>query len=121
MRTFRAIDASNDWIFGQGVNSYFTREKAIAADIKTALLFFLNDCFFAMTTGIDWWNLLGSKNPAARNNIILQTRRTIASREGVVRINSVDAVIDTSDRCIRISFNIDTLFSQGVTGFVRTP
>lgn len=121
MKTFRGITGANDWTFGQGVNTYFTREKAVAADIKTALLFFLNDCFFAMTTGIDWWNLLGSKNPAAKNNILLQTRQTIISREGVVRINSVEARIDAARRRITINYNIDTVFSRNVTGTISTP
>ena len=121
MRTFRGIDASNDWLFGQGVNTYFTREKAIAADIKTALLFFLNDCFFAMTTGIDWWNLLGAKNPAAKNNILLQTRQTIATREGVVRINSVDATVNPATRRLTVRYNISTIYSQSVTGSVTVP
>lgn len=120
MRTFRGITAANDWTFGQGANSYFTREKAVAADTKTALLFFLNDCFFAMTTGIDWWNLLGAKNPTAKNNIILQTRQTIISREGVVRINSVEADIDAARRSVTIRYNIDTIYSRSVTGSVQT-
>lgn len=121
MKIFRGISASNDWQFGQGVGSYFKRDKAIAADLKTALLFFLNDCFFAMTTGIDWWNLLGAKNPTAKNNILLQTRKTILSREGVVRINSVDAIIDSANRRVTINYNIDTIYSRNITGSVTTP
>lgn len=120
MRKFRGITAANDWTFGQGANTYFTREKAIAADVRTALRFFLNDCFFAMSTGIDWWNLLGAKNPTAKNNILLQTRQTIITREGVVRINSVDATIDSARRSVTIRYSIDTIFSRNVTGTVQT-
>jgi hypothetical protein len=118
---FRGITASNDWTFGKGVGSYFTREEAIAANLKTSLLFFLNDCFFAMTTGIDWWNLLGSKNPAAKNNILLQTRQAIIQAEGVVRINSVDVQLSTTARRVTISYNIDTIYSRNVTGSMQTP
>lgn len=118
---FRGITATNDWTFGKGVGSYFTREQAIAANLKTALLFFLNDCFFAMTTGIDWWNLLGSKNPAAKNNIMLQTRQTIIQAEGVVRINSVDVQFSSPTRRITILYNIDTVYSRNVTGSVQIP
>jgi len=118
---FRGILASGDWTFGQGRNSYFRKQKAIAADIKTSLLFFLNDCFFAMSTGIDWWNLLGAKNPVAQQNILLQTRQAIIQREGVVRINSVDAVVDTTRRRVTIRYNIDTIYSRNVSGSVTTP
>lgn len=116
---FRGITGINDWTFGKGVNSYFTKDQAIAANIKTSLLFFLNDCFFAMDTGIDWWNLLGGKNPTAKANILLQTRQTIIQCEGVVRINSVDARLDANRRLL-ISYNIDTIYSRNVTGTVST-
>ena len=121
MMVFREISAANDWAFGQGRNSYLTNERAIAANIKTRLLFFLNDCFFAMTTGIDWWNLLGTKNPSAQNNILIQTRQVIASSEGVVRINSVTVDFDSTTRNVTISYNIDSVFSRNVTGTVTTP
>lgn len=118
---FRGISASNDWQFGQGLGSYFKRQQAINANIKTSLLFFLNDCFFAMSTGIDWWNLLGAKNPAAKTNIVLQTRQTLAQCEGVVRINSVDVTVDTATRRAFIVYNIDSIYSTNVTGIVSTP
>lgn len=121
MTTFREISASGDWAFGKGRGSYFTREKAVAANIKTSLLFFLNDCFFAMTTGIDWWNLLGAKGAAAKNNILLQVRQVIAQCEGVVRINSVEVVPDSVTRRVTLKFNVDSLYSRNVTGTVTTP
>lgn len=121
MMVFREISAYNDWSFGQGRNSYLTKERAIAANIKTRLLFFLNDCFFAMSTGIDWWNLLGTKNPAAQNNILIQTRQVIASSEGVVKINSVEVNFDSASRNLTIKYNIDSVFSRNVTGSVTLP
>lgn len=116
--TFRAITGDNDWTFGRGIGSYLTANDAIIADVKTSLQFFLNDCYFAMSTGIDWWNLLGAKNPAARNNIILQCRQAIAQRQGVVRINSVSAVTDAETRKLRVVFNIDTIYSANVSSQV---
>lgn len=118
--TFRAITASNDWSFGKGKGSYFTREKALAANIRTSLLFFINDCFFAMSFGLDWWSLLGAKGVAAKNNIILETRRVLASSAGVVRINSVDALVN-ADRSVSITYVVDTLYSRNVTGTIQTP
>lgn len=119
--TFRGITGSRDWTFGQGANSYFVKQQAIAANIRTSLLFFLNDCFFAMNVGIDWWNLLGTKNPQAEANIMLQTRATIIRCEGVVRINSVTTQLDPITRRLTISYVIDTVFSRNVAGSVSTP
>lgn len=121
MKTFRGITGSGDWMFGLGRGSYFKDNAAIAADIRTSLLFFLNDCFFAMDTGVDWWNLLGSKGDAAKAAILVQTRAAISSREGVVRINSVDAEIDARARNLILRYSVDTVFSRNVTGSVSLP
>src|SRR5690349_2363758 len=116
--TFRGINGSNDWAFGQGRNSYFTKQQAIAVNIKTTLLFFLNDCFWAMNFGVDWWNLLGTKNPAAQVGVLLATRSAIISCEGVVRINSVTAELDAQRR-LTLLYNIDTIYSRSVAGSVQ--
>ena len=108
-------------MWGQGLASYFSGQQKIAADIQTSVLFFLNDFFAAMNVGIDWRNLLGSKNPGATQNILMQVRKTIISVEGVVRINSVNYFADPTTRRITLSYNIDTLFSQGVIGAIQTP
>ena len=121
MRPFRAITGDNDWTFGRGVGSYFTDNDAIMADVKTSLLFFLNDCFFAMDTGIDWWNLLGAKNPAARNAIILACRETIVKREGVLRINEVTANFDGTTRKLLVQYNVDTIYTTGISSSVQLP
>lgn len=119
--TFRAITGDNDWTFGRGTGSYFTANDAIMADVKTALQFFLNDCYFAMNTGIDWWNLLGAKNPAARNNIILRCREVIAQREGVVRINQITSTTDATTRRLLVEYNIDTIYTVSVSSQVQLP
>ena len=119
--TFRAISADNDWNFGQGAGSYLKNQEAIAANVKTSLLFFLNDCFFAMTTGIDWWNLLGAKNPVAEQNILLNTRKVIANCYGVTKIASVRVAFDSFTRSLQVFYTVDTIFSRNVTGFVQLP
>lgn len=118
---FRGITGSNDWTFGQGRNSYFTQQAAVAANVKTSLMFFRNDCFWSMTSGIDWRNLLGAKQPVAQANIILQTRATIAGCEDVVRINSLNAQLNPVTRRLTLAYVIDTTYSRNVTGFVQTP
>lgn len=117
---FRAISAANDWQFGQGLGSYFKKQQAVNANLKTRLLFFLNDCFYAMSTGIDWWNLLGAKNPGATNQILLATRQTIIQSEGVVRINSVAVAVDARTRRATVNYDILTIYGN-VSGSVSTP
>lgn len=116
---FRAITGDNDWTFGRGQGSYFTDNNAIAANVRTALQFFLNDCFFAMDAGIDWWNLLGAKNPAAKNNIILRTREVIVKCEGIVRINTVQATVNPNTRALLLQYNVDTTYTRSVVDQVE--
>ena len=54
----RAIDQAGDWTLGAGKQSYKSGSDAIAQDIQTKLLSWLNDTFWAMDFGIDWRNLL---------------------------------------------------------------
>lgn len=116
---FRAIDGNNDWAFGSGVQSYLRDERAIAANIKTRLQVWLGECFFATEDGIDWRNLLGGKNPAAQQGIVLQCRTVIVESYGVVRVNSVTPVFAPAGRALTVTYNIDTIFSRNVTNTVQ--
>ena len=81
--------------------------QEILLDVRTRILSFFNDCFFATTEGIDWFNNLGSKD---RDVIILDVTKTINSTNGVRRINSVD-FFESASRNLTINYNIDTIFS----------
>lgn len=118
---FRGIDGSEDWSFGKGRQSYFTDGNAIAANIRTRLFTFLGECFFALQDGVDWWNLIGGKNPSAQANIILQCRTIIANSYGVVRINSVVPVFQAGTRDLRVTYDIDTIFTRGVVQSLSIP
>jgi hypothetical protein len=115
--SIRAIDQNGDWVFGQGRSSYLTAQPAIAQDVKTRLLFFKNDFFAALAFGVDWWNLLSSKNPSAQNGILLQTRAIIIGTVagypsfGVAGINSVSVFLDARTRNINLQYKIRTIYS----------
>lgn len=111
----------NDWSWGNGRQSYFTAENAVAANIKTRLWTFLGECFFALNAGVDWWNLIGAKNPQAQANIILQCRTIIINSEGVVRINTINPVFDPRTRKLTLTFTIDTIYTRGLTLTVPLP
>lgn len=109
---FRTLDLNGDFTFGHGSRDYSRTDRAISEDIRTALLLFLKDAFWDIDSGIDWWNLLGGKNPAAQNGILLQTRSTILSRYGVVRVNDMSYTMDRSSRALSITYNIDTIYTR---------
>lgn len=73
----RALDGDGDWEFGKGKNDYKRGINALQQNIKTRLMSFLGDCFFDITAGVDWFNLLGAKDQLALelsvSTIILNT------------------------------------------------
>lgn len=117
--SFRAIDGAGDWSFGSGRGNYFRDAAAIAANVRTRLLFWLNDCFFALEDGVDWRNLLGGKRPAAEQAIVLQCRTVIIESFGVVKIVSVTSFFATAPRRLTVNYTIDTIFSRGVAGRIQ--
>lgn len=102
----RALDINNDWTFGKGKSDYLTDRDAIAQDIKTRLYSFLGDCFFDITAGIDWFNLLGGKSKVdidiAVNTVILNTNNVTGFLEISSTINN--------NRMITIVYSVQTVF-----------
>ena len=105
----RGLDSNHDWTFGTSKQSYVVDEAEIGQMIKTRILSFLGDCFFATQEGIDWFNLLGY---GANNDVLLEKSisLTILKTEGVVGVNSVD--LTRSGRGIIIKYDVKTVFSS---------
>lgn len=105
----RALDGQHDFQFGKGLQTYLKNDNAIAENIQTRLLSFLNDCFFDSTAGIDWIRLLG--NRASKEEIILNCRGIILQSYGVVRVNTI--LINSYDnRNLNLTYDINTIFTQ---------
>ncbi len=107
----RALSDTHDWEFGSGLGSFCTGQAAIAENVETRLLFFQGDCFFAMLLGVDWWNLLGTFNPAAEQGILLQVRNVIAQSFGVTSINSVDVEMDNATRRLTVAYHANSIYT----------
>jgi hypothetical protein len=67
MTRVRQIDDDGDWLFGKGQNDYVRANTSVVQNINTRLGSFLGDCFFDLGAGIDWFNLLGTKDQVALN------------------------------------------------------
>lgn len=105
---FRAIDTDGDWLFGKGKNDYFSSSEAVNANIKTRLLSWVGDCFFALADGIDWRSRLEANQ---KNQLIEEIKSNLLRAFGVVGINSVDAIFDGRTRHITITYDIQTIYS----------
>ncbi len=108
---FRNLDANHDWVYGTSRNAYVTENQEIALNIETRILSFLGNCFFDTDAGIDWWNLLDYNKREKLENAV---QDTIIQTPGVTGINSVD-VITGANRQLRISYDIQTIYSESYT------
>lgn len=107
MGRVRGLNVTGDWLFGKGLNDYKSNQAAIAQNIQTNLLMFLNDCFFAKNEGIDWFNLLGQKN---------LTAITLAVNAAILKVEGVTGILQTSinlseARVLTITYNVQTVYS----------
>lgn len=104
----RAIDASGDWQFGKGKQDYKQNFAALSQNIKTRILSFLGDCFFDLEAGIDWFNLLGSKD---RTALELAISTTILNTEGVTGIRLID-VTETPGRLMTVRYRVQSTLGE---------
>jgi hypothetical protein len=108
----RALDTDNDWTFGK---SLFKRDNnAVAQSIKTKLQSWRGDCYFDLTAGVDWSNILGSK---IKQLAIADIKRVIAQATGVL---TIDVDFDTIDnRVLTVSYTVSTIYDDIITDEVQ--
>ena len=104
--SFRNLDYNGDWTFGAGKNNYVIQSQEIALNIKTRILSFLGDCFFAPTEGIDWWHLFEYNKQDELENAVMAT---IAETEGVESVEQVDSYINSS-RKITLTYTYTDIY-----------
>lgn len=109
----RAIDSAHDWQFGKGKENYVAGPSAIAENIQTRLLSFLNNCYFDMNAGIDWFTYLGVPNKS--QEIVLRARAIILQSYGVVSVNSISINAPHDTRNAVLTYTISTIYSQNYT------
>jgi hypothetical protein len=112
---FRLITSDGDWCYGKGRNDYATAEAAINLNILTRLKSWVGDCFFALLDGIDWRSRLDTGQQKA---LVDEIKSNLLQAFGVVGINSVEAIFDGETRVIRITYNIQTIYSPSFQGTI---
>jgi hypothetical protein len=97
-----------DWTFGKGLSNYAKDNDAINLNIKTRILSWVGDCFFALNEGVDWVSRLD----AGQQDALKQEIETIIQQSyGVVEVTSSTVTFDGTIRNFRGTYNIKTIFS----------
>ena len=111
----RAVDINNDWLYGTGLNNYASGNAAVAFLINYRLRCFLADCYFDQADGMDWFNLLGSKD---LTQLSLAVRARILNTANVVGIQKISITVDRVSRAVVFEYTVTTTYSA-VTGTVN--
>ncbi len=110
----RALNQNHDWQFGKGANDYLRDNAAIAQNINTRLNSFLGNCFFDLTAGIDWFNLLGSKDRTALNLSISTVILNTTEVTGMLQLSTGLNVA----RQFTVNYRVQTVYSIVANTFV---
>ncbi len=106
MTMVRSLDSNKDWLFGKGKNDYKNDLNAISQNISTRLNEFLGDCFWNISAGIDWFNLLGSKQ---KLSLEIAVSTIILNTPEVTGLAEVFISLDTN-RSILIQYSVNTIY-----------
>ena len=105
--------SSRNWVFGRGYSSYKSGQYAVEQDIKSALLEFENDCYFALNSGIDWFTRLGYTGQ--KELLDDDVMNTILNRTDVLNVENFESNVDY--RNYTATCDVYTIYSETPINF----
>lgn len=110
---FRTLDENQDWTFGKGINNYSRDTEAVKLNVKTRLQSWLNDCFFALTEGVDWNTYMDTGEV---NLLAEQIKAIILQTPGVAQL--LDFNFTFEERQFIANYTVLTIYSENFQDFV---
>lgn len=114
----RALDQDKDWTFGTSLNNYLRNKDAVIQNIATNLNSFFGDCFFDQQKGLNWFNLLGTKDQTSLN---LAITTAILNTDQVISLSQLSVFLDEITRNLRVTFTVQTTYGQQTQLLVLNP
>lgn len=105
----RTVDDQGDWVFGRGRQSYLRNLDALRQDIRSRLLLWKGECFFATAEGVDWNNYLDRGTAAL---LYRDIRRVISQTGGVLRTRAFRATLESEAREVSVEVELDTIYGS---------
>lgn len=114
----RAVKNNKDmakrvWVFCRGTSAYKTSQNATEQIVKSSLLEFKNDCYWALNSGIDWVTRLGYKNQ--KDLLDADIKETILNCWGVLNLQDFQSSV--LERAYSCSCDVYTIFSEDALKF----
>lgn len=101
------LDSQHDLLFKDGKLVLVSGANLVAQRIKVTLLTFLGEWFIDTTIGIPYLEQVLVK-PADKTKIENIFRKKILSVSGVKKVQSVDTLINRSERVLEVKFVVET-------------
>ena len=111
----RALDKNHDWMFGQGLQSYKFKSDEIEQNIKSRILSWKNDCFFALSEGVNWNQYFNSGNKLLLDQDI---KRVIIQTNGVSQL--LDFQTEIKNRVYIGSYTYQDIYSRNFKSEINT-
>ena len=105
----RALTATNDWTFGNGLSGFLTGQAAVEQNIKGRILSWVGDCYWNLTYGIDWKSRLDA---GQLENLLVEIQTVVVSCYGVTAFNNASYVFDPIKRNLTITISLSTIFQN---------
>lgn len=106
----RALDSNWDWRFGKSKQDYADGSLAVAYDVKQKILCWYNDCFFDMTAGIDYKNLLGAKG--TKEKLDSSVKKIIITNPDIVEMTFFESSV--TDRKYTATIRFKTIYGETI-------
>ena len=106
----RALDENWDFKFGKSKQDYASESLATAYDVKQKILCWYNDCSFDMQSGIDYKNLLGSKN--GKNQLDNSVKKILLVQPDIIEITYFESSI--IDRKYSLLTRFKTVYNETI-------
>jgi len=106
----RTVDSNWDWNFGHGLQDYCSGALSVAYSTKMKALSWLGDCFFDANAGVDWKNILGSKN--TKDSADYSIRDIILGESEITEIVYFDSSVE--DRKYTCTVRFKTIYGETI-------
>lgn len=104
---YRAMDASDDYVFGYGVRILVNSPAAVAQAVKTRMRLLTEEWFLDKGEGLNKAQILGYRTQGTRDQ---QVQQRVLLTPGVRSITEYASNVDPATRAFTVTMTIDTIY-----------
>lgn len=106
----RKTDENGEPLLFRGDSAFARYEDSVRYDFQQKLRVWFGECFYNRTLGVDYYNLLSSRDPNIKHlleNAVRETARTVSNLKSLTDLN---VVINETTRACKITCKINTIW-----------